>query len=60
MNWKTFILYFLLSSLKQEINLTIPLISDIINVGAAHWELLIFVNTPILINLSISFLRVDS
>ena len=50
----------LFSSLKSEINLTVPLILGIIWVGAAYWELLIFLNTPILINLSTSFLRVGS
>ena len=39
------------SSLKSDINLTVPLFLDMIKVGAAHWKLLIFFNTPIFINL---------
>ena len=47
-----------IAKVKSEINLTVPFILDIIKAGAAHWELLIFFHTPILINLSSSFLRV--
>ena len=52
-------LYLVFISLKSEINLTVPFFLGIIKVGAAHWELLIFFNTPILINLLTSFSRVS-
>ena len=57
---KGFLFILLFSSLKSEINLTVPFILGIIKVGTAHWELLIFYRTPILITLSTSFLRVGS
>ena len=45
---------------SSEINLTVPFFLSIIKVGAAHWELLIFFNTPIFINVLTSFLRVGT
>ena len=53
-----FILLF--SSLKSEINLTVQIKLGFIKVGASHWGLLIFFNTPILTNQFTSFYRVSS
>ena len=50
----------LFSSLKSEIKRTVPFFFGIINVGAAHSELLIRLRTPILTRHSTSFLRVSS
>ena len=47
-------LILLFHSLKSEMNLTVPFFLGIIKVGAAHSELLIFLNTPSFINLSTS------
>ena len=55
-NGKFFVFIVLFSCLQSEINLTVLFMLGIIKVGAAHWELLIFLNTPILINLLTSFL----
>ena len=55
---KCFLFIFLFSSLKSEKYHTVPYFIGIIKVGAAHWKLVVVFNTPILINLSTSFLMV--
>ena len=48
---KGFVFIVVLSSLKSEINLTVPLFLGIIKVWAIHWLSSIFFNTPILTSL---------
>ena len=48
----------LFSSLKSEINVTLPFVLGIIKVEVAHYELLIIFNFLILTHVSTSFLRV--
>ena len=55
-----FLQILLFNSLKSDINLTVPFFLDIINVGAAHSLILIFLSTPISTNRSSSFFRVAS
>ena len=48
------------SSIKSDMNLTVPFFLGIIKVGAAHSELLISFKTPIFTKRSTSFFNVSS